>query len=155
MNIVRAEKSHIPRLLELLLQVELVHHDIRPDIFRKGAMKYDAAALEDLLQEPDKPIFVAQEAGQVLAYCFCQVRSVENSVFKPRRELYIDDLCVDEAYRGKGIAGALYRHGVEYAKAQGCGYVTLNVWRGNQAEDFYTHMGLRPRNIMMEQPLEE
>ncbi len=155
MNILTADQTHIPRLQELLLQVELVHHAIRPDIFRNGARKYDEAALKTLLQDPAKPVFVALVDGQVQGYCFCQLKDVENSVMNPRRELYIDDLCVEERCRGQGIAAALYRHAHAFAQAQHCGYITLNVWCGNDALQFYEHMGLRPRNMMMETVLEE
>ena len=51
MEIKRAESCHIPGMLELLKQVGGVHHDIRPDIFRAGAQKYDTQALEAILRE--------------------------------------------------------------------------------------------------------
>ncbi len=155
MEIVKARENHIPDLLRLLLQVELVHHAIRPDIFRNGAMKYTKEELQQLLQDPAKPVFVAEEQGQVLGYCFCQLRELESSVFKPRRELYIDDICVDSAFRRRGIATALCRHTQDYAKAHSCGYVSLNVWQGNDAAKFYEHLGFRPRNVMMEMHLED
>ena len=50
-----------------------------------------------------------------------------------RRELYIDDLCVDEAARGGGVATALFRHVTAAAKAEGANFITLNVWEGNSA----------------------
>ncbi len=154
MQIVKANSSHIPGMLRLLLQVELVHHGIRPDLFQNGGRKYDESALEALLRDADSPIFIAEKAGCVLGYCFCQLRNVaENAVFRPRKELYIDDLCVEEGCRGQGVAGVLYRHAESFAKDRGCNYVTLNVWCGNSAMDFYTHMGLRPRNVMMERAL--
>ncbi len=49
MNLRRAEKQDIPGMIELLHQVGDVHHGIRPDLFRNGALKYDEAALEELL----------------------------------------------------------------------------------------------------------
>ncbi len=153
MNIQFAEPVHIPALLSLLGQVLRVHHAIRPDLFRAEATKYDEAGLTAMLRDENSPIFVAVEGRQVLGYCFCQLRNVQSSVFTPRRELYIDDLCVDEAFRGRGIAGALYRHTLNYAKDRGCGYVTLNVWSGNDAQQFYEKMGMTPRSITMETKL--
>ena len=73
-----------------------------------------------------------------------------------RRELYIDDLCVDEARRGQGVATELYRHVVDRAKAAGAAFVTLNVWTGNlSAMRFYEKMGMKPRKITMDLALEE
>ena len=51
--------ADIPRMTHLLQQVGGVHHDLRPDLFRAGAQKYDAPALEALLRDPDRPIFGA------------------------------------------------------------------------------------------------
>ena len=157
MNIVKAEARHIPGMLRLLGQVGQVHHEIRPDIFRDGALKYDENALKALLLEENKPIFVMQEDHRVLGYCFCVLKDYRGSgVQTDRVELYIDDLCVEESARGQGIATALYRYVKDFAKELGCSHISLNVWCGNVgAQRFYEKMGLTPRHIMMEQKLEE
>ncbi len=157
MEIRIAKRTDIPQLKRLLLQVGGVHHDIRPDIFREGALKYDDAALAELLKDASKPIWAAMEGETMLGYCFCQWREYRGSgALTDRTEIYIDDLCVDEACRGKGVATALYRHVCGVARAQGCQFVTLNVWCDNDsAMRFYEKMGLRPRSIMMEMPMEE
>ena len=155
MEIVRAETRHIPGMIRLLRQVGRVHSDIRPDIFRDGAQKYDEAQLQELLRDENTPIFIGQEGGQVLGYCFCVLKDYRGSgVQTDRVELYIDDLCVDEKHRRRGIAKALYRHALDDAKDCGCGFVTLNVWCGNDgAMRFYENAGLIPRHIMMEMKL--
>ena len=157
MQICLAHTGHIPARLRLLRQVGQVHHEIRPDIFRSGALKYEEAALRALLQDKDRPIFIAEERGQVLGYCFCVLKDYRGSgVQTDRVELYIDDLCVEETCRGRGVATALYRHTAAWAKENGCSHISLNVWCGNDgAMAFYEAMGLRPRHIMMEQSLEE
>lgn len=155
MNIRPAQPRDIPGMIELLHQVGEVHRQIRPDIFRGGALKYTPEQLETLLQDAGKPIFIADDAGAVAGYCFCQLRCyAESTVFHDRKELYIDDLCVDENRRGQHIGTALYDYACTFAKAQGCQFVTLNVWCGNDsAMGFYENVGLTPRNIMMEKKL--
>jgi hypothetical protein len=59
MVICKAETRHIPGMLGLLYQVGEVHHKIRPDLFRSGALKYNEQQLQQLLGEADKPIFVS------------------------------------------------------------------------------------------------
>ena len=147
-----ANEQDIPGLLRLLQQVGQVHHEIRPDIFRSGAQKYDEAALEEILADPMRPIFVAVEGDFVLGYCFCIHKNTQGDpVLTDRKELYIDDLCVDETCRGKGVATRLYRYVTEYAKNQGYAFITLNVWEGNDnARRFYEHMGMTPRSTNME-----
>lgn len=154
MHIRSAESKDIPAIIGLLYQVGDVHHKIRPDIFRAGAIKYTSEQLEELLQDESKPIFVADEDGTVTGYCFCQIRQFGSTALAERRELYIDDLCVDENRRGQHIGSALYDHAVAFAKEIGCQSLTLNVWCGNDsAMKFYEHAGLTPRNIMMETKL--
>ena len=155
MEIRLAKTEDIPGLLELLRQVGQVHHELRPDIFRAGAQNYDATDLQALLEDSTRPIFVAVEEGGMLGYCFCIHKSCkDHSVMLDRKELYIDDLCVDETCRGKGVATALFEHIRGYASEQGFDVITLNVWCGNdRAMAFYKKMGMTDRNITMELPL--
>ena len=154
MTIRRAEPRDIPGMIALLYQVGGVHHDIRPDIFRENAIKYTPAQLEALLQDENSPIFIYDD-GFVAGYCFCQIRQfTDSTVLTDRKELYIDDLCVDENRRGQHIGSALYDYAVTYAKEIGCQFLTLNVWCGNDgAMRFYENAGLTKRNIMMEKKL--
>ena len=147
-----AAEKDIPGMIDLLKQVGQVHHDIRPDLFRSGAQKYDEAALSALLADEKRPILVADMDGTVAGYAFCVLQVTENDpVLRDRRVLYIDDLCVDEAMRGRGIATALYGRVLEYARELGCDAVTLNVWSGNDsAMRFYEKSGLKPQKVGME-----
>ena len=155
MTIRFAQQRDVPGLIELLQQVGQVHHEIRPDIFRAGAQKYDAAALQQILSDSQRPIFVAVEEDFVLGYCFCvHKETLDNPVLSDATELYIDDLCVRQDCRGKGVAGGLFEYVKDYAKSSGCQNITLNVWCGNApAEHFYEKMGMTKRNVTMELPL--
>ena len=145
MKIRLAEKQDIPYLIDLLQQVGQVHHEIRPDIFQQTCQKYDKAALSALLQDQNRPIFVAEDEA-VQGYCFCILREFGGeSVMTDRR---------DEKHRGKGIAKALLAYVTDYAKSIGCTFVTLNVWNGNDnAMKFYEKAGMTPRSVTMEMKL--
>lgn len=157
MEIRRANHNDIPHILRLLVQVCNVHQDIRPEIFKRDGVKYTEADLNILLADESRPVWCAVEDGHFLGYCFCQWEQYENSsVLTDRKELYIDDLCVDETVRGRGIATALYHYVCDAAKTAGAKFVTLNVWCGNDnAMRFYEKMGMRPRKITMDVNLEE
>ena len=156
MEIRFAEIQDIAGILNLLKQVGKVHHDGRPDLFRGNAQKYGASQVMAMLNNPSAPIFVAVEEGKVLGYGFCQTHNHENdSVLTEISSLYIDDLCVDEACRGKGVGKAIYQEILRYAKMRKCYNVTLNVWTCNEkAMKFYEAMGLKPQKIGMEIILE-
>lgn len=147
-----ADTGDIAGIQKLLLQVGEVHHHIRPDIFRPGALKYTPAQLEELLADPLRPIFVAVEGEAVLGYAFCSRRSYDGTGVSTRREeIYVDDVCVEENARGQGIATALLEQVFAYARAEGCQFVTLNVWNGNDtAQRFYEGLGMTVRNFNME-----
>ena len=155
MEIRLATSADISGMIRLLYQVGDVHHVIRPDIFRSGALKYDESALQALLQDTTRPVFAAVAGDDLLGYCFCVIKDYRGSgVQTDRVEIYIDDLCVEETCRGQGVATALYRHVTVWAKELGCDFISLNVWCGNDsAMAFYEKMGLTPRHIMLEMKL--
>ena len=152
MTIRFATEADIPGMIELLKQVGQVHHEIRPDLFRAGAQKYDEAALSALLSDEKRPILIAELEGKVAGYAFCILQITENDpVLCDRKVLYIDDLCVEETLRGHGIATALYQGTLEFARELGCDAVTLNVWCGNDsAMKFYEKSGVKPQTGGME-----
>ena len=149
----RADSRDIPGILLLLVQVDMVHHAIRPDLFNGPATKYTEDELKALLLDESKPVFVCvDENGQVLGHCFCWFEQhTGHNVLTDVKTLYIDDLCVDEARRGEHIGKALYDCAVEFAKASGCYNITLNVWAGNDsALRFYQNCGLSFQKFGME-----
>ena len=139
------------RIIELLHQVNMVHHVIRPDLFKPYTTKYDEQALEELLSDSNKPIFVFDD-GVVQGYAFCQVTEVKNDqLLQDIKTLYIDDICVDETARGKHVGKALYDYVHDYAQSIGCYNITLNVWEGNEpAICFYRNMGMQVQKTTME-----
>ena len=148
----QAMQKDIEGIGRLLLQVDLVHHNGRPDIFKVGR-KYSDAELQLLLQDPSRPILVyTDECDAVLGYCFCIYQQhTDSSVLTDIKTMYIDDLCVDERMRGKHIGRALYEAACTLAKENGCYNLTLNVWSCNpSALRFYESMGLVPQKIGME-----
>lgn len=155
MEIRRARKDDIAKITDLLIQVHRVHSQGRPDIFRSGSKKYTADELDTIISDGARPIFVADEAGEVLGYAFCILEEIKNDrSLTDRRTLYIDDLCVDEGRRGEHIGEALYKFVLEEAKRQSCYHVTLNVWSLNSgAMRFYEKMGLVPLKTTMEKIL--
>ena len=148
-----AEARDIPRLLELLAQILTLHERLRPELFIPGSTKYTEEELAEILQDPETPVFVAVDgADAVCGYAFCALREpLPSHTLRPRREFFLDDLCVDEALRGGGIGEALFKYVSEFARARGCDELTLNVWAGNDgARRFYEKMGMRPKETLME-----
>ena len=152
----RAEARDIPAIMKLLVQVNMVHHNGRPDLFKGPTTKYTEDELRQILTDDNAPVFVCvDETDAVLGHGFCVVQRQANTrLMTGITTLYIDDICVDEAARGRRVGRALYEHILDYARALGCYNVTLNVWSCNPgAMAFYEKMGLVPYKVGMEKRL--
>ena len=147
-----AAPGDIPALLRLLVQVDMVHHNGRPDIFKGPATKYGAEDLREMLTDENRPVFVCEADGAVLGYAMCVLRvTKDDPVLRDMKTLYIDDLCVDEAARGRHVGRRLFERAVAFAREAGCYHVTLNVWACNPAaQGFYEHLGMKPLKTGME-----
>ena len=153
MVIRRAEKKDIPRIMELLSQVLELHAKIRPDIFISGTTKYAAEEVADIIKSDETPVYIAaDENDSVMGYAFCVLKKqpfANNMV--PFTSFFINDLCVDEVYRGRHIGEALFEFVLSEAKNRGCYEVTLNVWEGNDpAMRFYDKMGMKTKEKQLE-----
>ena len=147
-----AQEKDLPRIHTLLEQVNLVHHQGRPDLFKLGR-KYTDEQLLAIIGDRGRPILVAaDETDQVLGYAFCIFQQhVGDNIMTDIRTLYIDDLWVDETLRGRHIGKTLYDAVLAFAREQGCYNVTLNVWSCNpSAMKFYEAQGLKPQKVGME-----
>ena len=148
----QAIPADLKYIMKLLHQVNMVHYEIRPDLFKPNTTKYSEEDLKILLKDTSKPIFVFDKEGEVLGYAFCQITEVrDNLLLQDAKTLYIDDICVDENARGRHVGKALYDFVRDYALSIGCHNITLNVWEGNApALSFYKNMGMKVQKTTME-----
>ena len=147
----KANAGDISQIINLLHQVDMVHHRIRPDLFKPDTTKYNEQELCKLFNDSNKPIFVYDDGG-VLGYAFCQITDIKNDkLLQDAKTLYIDDICVDESARGRHVGKSLFEYVRSYAQSIGCHNITLNVWTGNDAAlSFYKAMGLQVQKTTME-----
>ena len=156
MNIRRAVISDMLGINKLLNQVLMVHHNGRPDLFKANVKKYTDEELAEIIENDQKPIFVAvDDSDEVLGYAFCVYQQhINDNILTDVRTLYIDDLCVDEDKRGLHIGKQLYDYVVDFAKKNDFYNLTLNVWSCNEnAMKFYQACGLVSQKVGMEKIL--
>lgn len=149
----RATVKDIDGLNRLLCQVLTVHHEGRPDLFRANAKKYTDEQLIKLLKDDSRPVFcMVNERDEVMGYAFCMfVQHKADNILTDIRTLYIDDLCVEQRFRGQSVGRQLFEYVKAFAKESGCYNLTLNVWSCNAgAIKFYEKCGLVPQKIGME-----
>lgn len=156
MQIRRATDKDLDAVNSLLRQVLEVHASGRPDIFKSGTKKYMDDELIEIFNNDKTPVFVAaNENNKIVGYAFCVFKFTDNNnVLKKRKEFYIDDLCVDEKYRGQNIGKSILEYVCDFASNEGFDAITLNVWNLNQsAIKFYEKCGFLPLKINMEKIL--
>ena len=169
MNVRKASKEDIKGIMHLLVQVNMVHHNGRPDLFKGPTTKYTEQELEAILEDEGTPVFVCvdkiadlpseipvNDNGEaVLGHAFCIMQEhAGERLMQDMKTLYIDDICVEETARGRHVGQQLYRFTEDYARSQGCYNVTLNVWECNPgARCFYEAMGMGVQKTGMEKIL--
>ena len=136
----------------LMAQVHKIHVDGRPDLYVDVEHIYSEEQFIEMVENEDMISVAAEEQGQMIGICFVSMRA--RTCMVKRRTAYMDDLCVDEAYRGKGIGKQLYLYVKERAKQMGAERLDLMVWSFNEsALKFYEEMGLKPQRYIMEEKL--
>ncbi len=171
----KAEPKDFEAINSLLYKVHKVHSDSRPDYFIAGQKKYNDEELKKLIQDgingdeerkkagfsetATNPIYVYQiEDGTVVAYIICIFETTgareKNNHIRQKRNLYMDDICVDDRYRRQGIARALFKYVFDVAKDNKCDSITCNVWALNPSmTKIIEKIGFKPLKTTFEQIL--
>ena len=111
-----AKKEDAKDIISLLEEVLLVHNKIRPDLYKEAGSKYNEEELNKIIADERYLIYVCEEDEKVVGHCIViKEEKKETNSTLPYKSLYIDDLCVKEKYRNKGIATSLYNIVKEYA----------------------------------------
>jgi diamine N-acetyltransferase len=92
------------------------------------------------LQQADLEIFVAEEAGELVAYAY--LRDNTHSSVRGTKPLEIQRFYVDSSWHGRGIAQPLMQTVLERAQTRGADVLWLGVWEHNpRAKRFYEKYG--------------
>jgi len=152
----RATGDDIPAINNLLGQVLLVHHVGRPDLFKEKGQKFAVEQLQEMVLDDMNPIFVyVDDEGCVRGHCFCEIidRNETGSTYA-YKTMFIEDLCIDESYRGQHVGQQMYDFVKQYAKDNGFYNLALHAWECNEkAVGFYSHLGMKIQQYTMEEIL--
>ena len=129
----KAQKEDMPAVLRLIN--ELAKFENEPDAVEVSVKDLESDGFGD---RPLFECFVAEADGEIEGMALFYYRY---STWKGKT-VHLEDLVVSEAFRGKGLGGALYAAVINYAKKQGCKrteWVVLD-WNTNAVE-FYKNSG--------------
>ena len=128
----------------LMAQVHKLHVEGRPDLYIDVEHIYSMELFQEMVENEDMISVLAEEDDAVVGICFVSMRA--KTCMVKRRTAYMEDLCVDEACRGKGIGRKLFEYAKKRAKEMGAERMDLMVWNFNEsALKFYEEMGMKPQ----------
>ncbi len=147
-----AKEDELDRINELRKQVNDLHVEGKPDVFKPGFSDELRDFINVIWNDPEQEIVVAVSDEVICGFAIIHhINKPENPFMKERDFLDIDEFCVDEAYRRKGIATDLITFIKEYAKKKGFHRIELNMWEFNQgALAFYESVGFETYRRYME-----
>jgi len=150
MNIRAARITDIEEILFLEDQVFEIHLNARPDLVQKKPINYDY--LKNIIEENNKRIFIAEENSEIIGFCIVCICEIKNHpIFHDMTNIEIEDLCVDENHRKKGVGKRFFEEVIIFAKNTNAQFIELVVWEFNQdAKRFYENMGMKIRENRME-----
>lgn len=148
-NMVLDDYHEIDRLMA---QVHQLHVNGRPDLYVDVEHIYSYDEFKEMVENEDMITVLAEEDGKVIGICMVSMRA--KTCMVKRRTAYMDDLCVDESYRGRGIGKELFLYVKERAAEMGAERLDLMVWDFNEdARRFYEKMGMTPQRYIYETQL--
>jgi len=135
----RATPADVPTVLALIRELAEFEHLLHE-------VEATEAQLHDALfgYRPSAEVVMARLEQDVVGFAlFFQTFST----FLGKPGLYLEDLYIRQAYRGRGYGAALLRHLARTALERGCGRFEWAVLDWNQnAIDFYTRLGARAQD---------
>ena len=150
----KAEMKDLDAVNELRRQVNELHVQGRPDIFKPGfGPELRDHALIYLTSENNE-IFVDEEEGRLAGVIMGDYFSKPETPYSMARDFcHIAEICVDRDFRRQGIAHRLMAHAKEEAKKRGLTRIELDVWAFNDAIRFYEAEGFRTFRTFFEMEL--
>ena len=151
-NVRFARKEELERVNELRRQVNDLHVAGKPEVFKPGFPDELRDYIYAVREDPNKEIVVAELDGKVCGFAVLNhIVRPENPFMYERDFLDIDEFCVDEAWRRRGVAMAMIDFIRGYAIGKGFRRLELNMWEFNRdALAFYEAAGFRTFRRYME-----
>lgn len=147
-----AENSDYEMVEVLMKQVQQLHVEWRPDIYKMGATVLPKNIYEKAVAE--KNFLVAELEGNVVGLLFFYVYHRENDNSVTRDVLFVDSMAVHENFRGQGIGHALFDYVKAMAKEKHIDAIELSVNAKNtDAMAMYRKYGFGEKSMTMEMVL--
>lgn len=148
--IIRSPKSEdYDRFSNIMDQVQALHVEWRPDVYKPASPLITREAFEEILKEENW--FVAEADGMVVGVLEIMRRHVESPSQVTKDILFISSMAVDQAYRGNGIGHLFFEKVKQLKEERGYDAIELQVNAKNRlAYEMYKNYGFTDKSINME-----
>ncbi|MCQ2982758.1 MAG: GNAT family N-acetyltransferase, partial [Treponemataceae bacterium] len=144
-----AVAADFPVVSALYLQIQQLHIDLRPDLYRPVDTIITPEVFSDAVREEN--LWLAVIGDSPVGFMQIEVRQIESPARYPKSVLYIHAIGVDENSRRTGAGRSLMEKAQQLAADRKCSGVELQVIAVNEAAlAFYTKLGFTPRSVNME-----
>ena len=151
-----AEEKDLNIINELRKQVNDIHVEGRPDVFKSGFGTEIRDFAKVIMNGENSDIIVAERNGVICGMaCVDYVDKPETPYSKARSFYHVQEIAVDVNYRRQGVAKELLEFIITDAKKRKLGKIELDVWEFNDsAIEFYQTVGFRQTRRWMEYEVE-
>jgi ribosomal protein S18 acetylase RimI-like enzyme len=155
MTIRYAERSDEAAIVRLTEQVHRLHAEHRPDQYKPFDAEATAVYYRLSADDPAHIYLLAEENGEPVGYAHLLIRERSASAVMQAATIFlIEDICVAEGCRRKGIGKALLTEAERLAELKGAQSIELCVWAFNEeAAAFYQKAGFTAQRSILERPI--
>ena len=150
-----AEREELARVNELRRQVNEIHVNGRPDIFRPGFSEELQNHVFDVFDREDANVIVAVLENEIYGFASVEYLLRPQSAYNLERKMYrVEEFCVDGRFRRMSVATRLVEFMKKDALERGFPKIELDAWEFNQgALAFYEKIGFQAYRRYFELPL--
>lgn len=147
-----AEEKDLDIINELRKQVNDIHVEGRPDVFKAGFGPEIRDFAKVIINGENSDIIVAERNGVICGMvCVDYVNKPETPYSKAKSFYHVQEIAVDVNYRRQGVAKEMLEFMIADAKKRNLGKIELDVWEFNDsAIEFYQAVGFRQTRRWME-----
>ena len=128
-----AREEELNRVNELRRQVNEIHVEGKPEVFKPGFCNELQDYLFTIWKDPRMEIVVAEQDGSLCGFAVLNhITRPENPFMFERDFLDIDEFGVDKNHRRRGVASAMIRFIADDARRKGYKRLELNMWEFNR-----------------------
>lgn len=137
-------KTNDPKLIATLNEpVQNLHHELYPDMFKPYEFQAVHDYFNNVVSKENHHFIVCEENEVALGYVwFEEVVREETAFSSSKHYIYIHQISVNEASRGKGVGKLLFTPIMELAKEKHIKRIGLDYWvRNSSAKQIYEKLG--------------